>query len=71
MKTLGIVLIAVGILMLAYTGFKYSTKEKVVDLGSIEISAEKSHTVQWPPIAGVVLIIGGIVVLVLDKKKPV
>jgi uncharacterized membrane protein YidH (DUF202 family) len=67
-KTLGIVLIAIGIAMIVYTGFNFITKEKVVDLGPIEISAEKSHTVQWPPVVGVVLIVGGIVVMVIDKK---
>lgn len=67
-KTLGIVLIAIGIAMIAYTGFNYITKEKVVDFGPIEINAEKSHTVQWPPFVGIILIVGGIVVIVLDKK---
>ena len=61
-------LIAIGLLMIIYTGFNYMTNEKVVDLGPIEINAEKSHTVQWPPIVGVVLIVGGIAVIVLDKK---
>ncbi len=65
---MGIVLIAIGLLMIIYTGFNYMTNEKVVDLGPIEINAEKSHTVQWPPIVGVVLIVGGIAVIVLDKK---
>jgi uncharacterized membrane protein YidH (DUF202 family) len=68
-KTLGIVLVAIGIVMMVYTGFNYVTTEKVVDLGPIEINAEKSHNVQWPPIVGLVLIVGGIVVIVLDKKK--
>ena len=67
-KTIGIVLIAIGIVMMVYTGFNYVTKEKVVDIGPIQINAEKNHTVQWPPIVGVVLIIGGIVVIVFDKK---
>jgi len=67
-KTLGIMLIAIGIVMIVYTGFNYITKEKVVDLGPIEINAEKSHTVQWPPAVGVILIVGGIVIIVLDKK---
>ena len=67
-KTIGIVLIAAGVLMMVYTGFNYVTKEKVVDLGPIEINAEKTHTVQWPPFVGIALIIGGIVVFVLDKK---
>ncbi len=67
-KTIGIVLIAIGFIMIVYTGFDYLTKEKVVDLGPIEISAEKSHTVQWPPIVGVILIVGGIAVFALSKK---
>ncbi len=68
-RTLGIVLVVIGIIMMVYTGFNYVTKEKVVDLGPIEINAEKSHNVQWPPIVGLVLIVGGIIVIVLDKKK--
>lgn len=68
-KTIGIVLIVLGVLMLVYTGFNYSTKEKVVDLGSIEINANKTHSIQWPPVVGIVLIVGGIVIMVLDKKK--
>ncbi len=67
-KPLGIVLIIIGILMLVYTGFNFKTKEKVVDLGPIEINREKDHPVQWSPIVGVVLLIGGIVVLVRGKK---
>lgn len=67
-KTVGIVLIALGILMMVYTGFNYVTKEKVVDLGPIEINAEKQHTVQWPPVIGIVLIVGGVVVFALDRK---
>lgn len=69
MKTLGIVLIAIGILMMVYTGFNYVTKEKVIDIGPIEINAEKNHPVQWSPIVGIILIIGGIVVIAVDKKK--
>ena len=69
MKTTGIVLIGLGIIMMIYTGFNYVTKEKVVDLGPIQINAEKNHPVQWSPIVGLVLIIGGIVVVAVDKKK--
>lgn len=67
-KTLGIVLIAIGVLMMVYTGFNYVTNEKVIDLGPIEINAEKSHTVQWPPIVGIIFIVGGIVVIAIDRK---
>ncbi len=67
-KTLGFVLIAIGLIMIAVTGFNFVTTEKVVDLGPIEINAEKNHSLQWPPIVGLVLIVGGITILVFDKK---
>lgn len=54
--------------MLIYSGFSFVTTEKVVDIGPIEINKEKNHSVQWPPIVGVVLLIGGVVVIALDKK---
>jgi len=54
--------------MMVYTGFNYVTTEKVVDLGPIEINKQTNHPVQWSPIIGGVLLIGGIVILVLDKK---
>ena len=67
-KTLGIVLIMLGIMMIAYTGFNYITTEKVVDIGPIEITKERNHAIQWPPVIGVVLIAGGVIVLFMDKK---
>ncbi|WP_291102374.1 MULTISPECIES: hypothetical protein [unclassified Flavobacterium] len=67
-KTLGIAIITIGIIMMVYTGFNYVTTEKVVDLGPIEINKQTNHPVQWSPIIGGVLLIGGIVILVLDKK---
>lgn len=67
-KTLGIALIVIGIIMIAYTGFNFVTTEKVVDLGPIKINQEKNHPVQWSPIVGVVLLVGGVVVIVTDKK---
>jgi uncharacterized membrane protein YidH (DUF202 family) len=68
-KPVGIVLIIIGIIMIIYTGFNYVTTEKVVDLGPIKINAEKNHPVQWSPIVGVVLLVGGIVVMVTGKDK--
>lgn len=69
MKTLGIILLVVGGLMMAITGFNYVTKEKVVDLGPLEINKEKSHPVQWSPIVGGVLLLGGIIALSSSRKK--
>jgi uncharacterized membrane protein YdcZ (DUF606 family) len=70
-KPLGIVLIVIGIIMLAYTGFNYVTTEKVVDIGPIEINKQQNHRVNWPPIAGLVLIVGGIAIIALDRKKSI
>ena len=68
-KTLGIIVIVIGLLMIIYTGFNYVTTEKIVDAGPIKITREKKHPVQWSPVIGVVLLIGGIVILVTGKKN--
>jgi hypothetical protein len=67
-RTLGIILTLVGIAMLIWGSFTYTKKEKIIDTGSIEISADKQETVNWPPyVGGVVLVVG--VVLILTGKK--
>jgi uncharacterized membrane protein YidH (DUF202 family) len=68
-RTIGFITIAVGILMIAYTGFNYVTTEKIVDLGTIEIEQEKNHPVQWSPYVGIALLIGGIAMVLLSKKQ--
>jgi uncharacterized membrane protein len=68
-KTIGIILIAAGALMMLYTGFNYVTTEKVVDLGPVQINREKQHSVKWPSILGGVIILGGIMILTLSKKS--
>lgn len=68
-KTVGIVIIVVGIIMMIYTGFNYVTTEKVVDIGPIKINQEKNHPVQWSPIVGGILIAGGVLLVALDKKN--
>ena len=67
-RTLGIILVIIGIVMMAYTGFNYVTKEKVVDIGPLEISKEKNNPISWSPIVGVVLLVGGIIVMARDRK---
>jgi len=68
-KTLGTILIALGLFGLAWGGFTYTTREKVVDIGPIHATREKTHNVPLPPIAGAVALIGGIVLLVTGKKE--
>ena len=68
-KTIGIILSIIGILMIIYTGFSYVTSENVIDLGPMQMNMDKNHFVQWSPIVGVVLLVGGIIVIALNKKK--
>ncbi|MDB4924107.1 hypothetical protein [Mucilaginibacter sp.] len=67
-KLIGIVLIVVGAIMIIWTGFTYTKKEKVVDAGPIQISADRQKTVNWPPYLGGILLIGGIVIVATSKK---
>jgi hypothetical protein len=67
-RNIGIVLIIIGALMMIYTGFHYITTKKVVDLGPVEINKEESHPVHWSPIVGALLLVGGVVVILTDKK---
>jgi len=72
MKTntlLGIILIVVGIVALAYQGITYTTREKVIDIGSIEVTADKTKTLPLPPLVGGIALVGGIVLLVIGSKK--
>lgn len=70
MKNLGIVLIVLGLVLTIYTGFSYFQKEKVVDLGKVEITADKKKNVVWSPIIGIVVMgIGGIILWTSNKNK--
>jgi uncharacterized membrane protein len=67
-KPIGIALIILGIIMLVWTGFTYTKKEKIIDAGPLQVSADREKTVMWPPYAGGILVIGGIVLLLVGKK---
>jgi len=62
------ILIALGLLGLAWGGFTYTTREKVVDLGPIHATREKTHNVPLPPIAGAAALLGGVALLVSGKR---
>ena len=65
----GIILIVIGIVAFAYQGITYTTREKVVDIGPIQVTADKTKTLPLPPIVGGVALVGGIVLLVMGNKK--
>jgi len=69
MKTFGIVLIVVGLVMLLITGFTYTTQETVIDAGPLEVTAEQEETVNWPPYVGGIALVTGIVILLMGRNR--
>jgi hypothetical protein len=68
MKPLGLILIVLGVIALMYQGFTYTTHKKVLDVGPIQATKEEHHSVPLPPILGALALIGGVVILVSDRK---
>jgi uncharacterized membrane protein HdeD (DUF308 family) len=66
---IGIVLIVLGVVALAYQGITYTTQEKVIDIGPIEATAKTEKTIPLPPALGVLALVGGIVLVVVGAKK--
>jgi hypothetical protein len=64
----GIVLIVLGVIALAYQGITYTTNEKVVDLGPLKVEAKKERTIPLPPVLGGVALVGGIVLLIAGSR---
>ena len=69
MKKAGIVIIVIGLLFTIITGFKYFTREKIVDIGSLKISTSVPHRVNWSPFLGVGMMVVGGAILVFGKKS--
>jgi hypothetical protein len=66
---LGIALIVLGALALAYQGITYTTREKVVDLGPIQASVEKQKTIPLSPILGAGALAAGVILVLVRNKR--
>jgi len=65
----GIILIAIGIIALAYGGFNYTTREKVIDVGPLQVNADKEHHVPFSPVLGGICLVGGIILLITTSRQ--
>ena len=65
----GIILIAIGVIALAYGGFGFTTSEKVAEVGPLKLEKDKTRSVPMPPVMGGLALIGGIVLVVVGARK--
>jgi hypothetical protein len=69
MKKAGILIVILGLILTIFTAVTFFTREKVVDIGSLKISANKPHHLSWSPLIGIAVMgVGGILILVSSKK---
>ena len=69
MKIVGIVLIVIGVIALAYGGISYTKREKVLDIGPLEATTETRETIPLPPVLGGLALAGGIVLLIVGSRR--
>jgi len=70
MKKIGLAILAIGILITVFTGFNFVTKEKVIDVGSLQVTKDKNHRLAWSPLIGVaVMVVGGVIYFFVPKKR--
>lgn len=62
------ILIVIGIASFGYQGITYTTREKVVNIGPLTVTADKTNTIPLPPVIGAIALVGGIGLLILGRK---
>jgi hypothetical protein len=65
----GILLIVLGALALAYQGINYTREKKVIDVGSVHLTKETHEQIPLPPIVGGLALVGGVVLLVMGARS--
>jgi hypothetical protein len=65
----GIVLAVLGVAALAYQGFSYTSRDTVLEVGSLKVDAEREKSVVLPPVVGVAAVVAGIVMIALGSRK--
>jgi len=69
MRILGLILVIAGALALGYQGFSYVSRDKIVDAGPVQVSADREHTVWIPPVVGGIAVAAGLVLMVVGGRK--
>jgi len=66
---IGILLVVLGVLALAYQGFTYTRQEKIIDIGPVQATTEKHERVAIPPLVGGLVLAGGLILLVGSLRR--
>jgi drug/metabolite transporter (DMT)-like permease len=69
MKTLGLVLIVLGIVMIVFRGFSVQTEKKLIDAGPVQVDKKENRWIGWPTYAGAVVAVIGVVLVISGNKK--
>ena len=69
MKTIGVILIAIGILMILIRGFNVPVKKNIVNVGPVEINKTEDKWIGWPTYAGAIIAVAGMVLIITNRKK--
>lgn len=69
MKKFGIALVIIGLLITIFTSIGFTTEESLLKIGDLEVTHEKEREVNWPRWAGVVVVVGGVALILFDRKK--
>jgi hypothetical protein len=69
MTVVGVLLIVLGLVALAYQGISYTTRETIIDIGPLEATAERQRTVPLPPVQGGVAVAGGVALLIAGRRR--
>jgi len=70
-RVIGLILVIAGMAVLAFGGVFWTDRDKVVDIGSLEIATEKREGFRLPPVVGAIGIIGGLVLLFVPSRRTV
>lgn len=69
LRTVGIILIILGVVALIFQGITYTTHKDVINMGPIHATAEHQKTIPLPPVFGGIALVGGIVLMVAGKRE--
>lgn len=70
MRKAGIIILIAGLVFTTITGFNYVTEETIVEIGELEVTADRTHSTDWSPLAAIaVMVAGGVVYLVGGKER--